>query len=221
MTTKERSGETVVTAAENYRGVWGSRLGFGERWCLLVIDFVRAYTDPASPLFAPDVGAAVAETRDVLEQWRSRRLPVVHTCIAYHEPDCSDGGVWIKKAPVLHCLSAGSPLGAFCDGMEPQEGELVITKQYASAFFGTPLAASLASRGVDTVVIVGCTTSGCVRASAVDAMQNGFRPIVVRDCVGDRHPGPHEANLFDIDSKYGDVISKAELMTLLKSRPPG
>jgi maleamate amidohydrolase len=116
----------------------------------------------------------------------------------------------------MSAMVEGNLYAEFCNEVAPARGELVISKQYASAFFGTSLASTLTARGVDTVVIVGCSTSGCVRATAVDSMQHGYRTIVVRECVGDRHPSPHEANLFDIDSKYGDVISKAETMAILK-----
>jgi maleamate amidohydrolase len=106
----------------------------------------------------------------------------------------------------------GNPLAAFCEPVLPNPDEVVISKQYASSFFGTSLASMLHAQGIDTVVLAGCSTSGCIRATAVDAVQHGFRTIVVRECVGDRHPAPHEANLFDIDSKYGDVVSKQEAM---------
>lgn len=106
----------------------------------------------------------------------------------------------------------GNPLAAFCEAVTPNADEVVISKQYASSFFGTSLASLLHAQGIDTLVLAGCSTSGCIRATAVDAVQHGFRTIVVRECVGDRHSAPHEANLFDIDSKYGDVVSKREAM---------
>ncbi len=109
----------------------------------------------------------------------------------------------------------GNPYAEFCEEVVPKEGEPIIVKQYASAFFGTSLVATLNGLDVDTLIITGCTTSGCIRATAVDAVQYGFRPICPRECIGDRHEGPHEANLFDINAKYGDVISKAEVMEYL------
>ena len=118
--------------------------------------------------------------------------------------------MWVKKSPVMKAMVEGNVLAEFCDEVQPEKGELVIVKQYASAFFGTSLASQLHAQGIDTVIMAGCSTSGCIRASAVDAVQYGFRAIVVRDCVGDRHPDPHNANLFDIDSKYGDVVSREE-----------
>ncbi|MBB3771281.1 maleamate amidohydrolase [Angulomicrobium tetraedrale] len=206
------------SASDNYRGVWGHRIGFGARPAVLMIDFMKAYTTEGAPLFAPGVVAAVAQAPRLLEAARAASVPVIHTNILYHAPNCADGGVWVKKAPVMTAMVPGNPLAEFCEGVEPAPGEPVFTKQYASAFFGTSLGSMLHVQGVDTVILAGCSTSGCVRASAVDACQNGFRTIVVRDCVGDRHDGPHEANLFDIDSKYGDVVTLDEALQALGRR---
>lgn len=206
---------TQATAAKNYAGVWDNRLGFGKKSALLVIDLLQGYTLKGAPLFAPGVVKAVAEMPALLKAARAKKMPVIHTRVFYNA-DYSDGGMWIKKAPVLKALVPGNKYAEFCKGVEPKKGELVIVKNYASCFFGTSLAATLTAMGVDTVLITGCTTSGCIRASAVDAVQHGFRPIVVRECVGDRHDGPHEANLFDINAKYGDVISKAEALKYIK-----
>jgi maleamate amidohydrolase len=158
---------------------------------------------------------------ELLKLARQKKMPVIHTRVFYNPSDFIDGGVWIRKAPVLKSLVPGNKYAEFCKGVEPGRGELVITKNYASAFFGTSLAATLTAAGIDTLMITGCTTSGCIRASAVDAVQHGFRPIVVRECVGDRHDGPHEANLFDINAKYGDVISKSEALAYIRSLKPG
>lgn len=200
------------SASDNYKGVWGNRIGFGERPALLVIDFMQGYTTEGAPLYAPGVVSAVAETVDLLEAARRSGIPVVHTNIRYHPGHFANGGMWVRKAPVMKDMVEGNPLAAFCPEVTPRENEVVISKQYASAFFGTSLAPMLHAMGVDTVVLTGCSTSGCIRASAVDAVQHGFRTIVVRECVGDRHDGPHEANLFDIDSKYGDVVKKQEAL---------
>ncbi|MBT3145737.1 N-carbamoylsarcosine amidohydrolase [Neptunomonas phycophila] len=199
---------------QNYEGVWDTRIGFGQKPALVVIDFMKGYTDPESPLFAPDVVKAVSASAPLIEQARSQGIPVIHTNILYHS-GFMDGGVWLKKAPVMKAMVKGNPYAEFCDAVAPLESELIFTKQYASAFFGTSLSSTLTALGVDTVVLLGCSTSGCIRASAVDAMQYGFRPIVVRECVGDRHSAPHEANLFDIDSKYGDVVLREEVMEYL------
>lgn len=199
-------------AADNYKGVWGQRIGFGCKPALLVIDFMKTYTTLGAPLFAQGVVDAVARTPRLLSAAREAGVPVIHTNILYRAHNCADGGVWVKKAPVMKALVPGSPLADFCDGVEPLPGEPVVTKQYASAFFGTGLAPMLHAEGIDTVILAGCSTSGCIRASAVDAVQHGFRTIVVSDCVGDRHIGPHEANLFDIDAKYGDVVGLDEAL---------
>jgi maleamate amidohydrolase len=204
------------SADANYQGVWGQRIGFGKKPALLMIDFMQGYTQPGAPLFAPGVVSAVAESVELLACARTLKIPVVHTNIRYHPGHFADGGIWVKKAPVMKDMVEGNPLAAFCEQLLPNADEVVISKQYASSFFGTSLASMLHAQGIDTVVLAGCSTSGCIRATAVDAVQHGFRTIVVRECVGDRHPAPHEANLFDIDSKYGDVVSKAEAMEQFK-----
>lgn len=195
---------------ENYaRGGFGQSLAFGSRPALLVIDFVQAYLVPGSPLYA-GVEAARDGAARLLAAARTARIPVVHTNVAY-QPGGRDGGVFFRKVPALRCFVAGAhpELAAFAPGLEPAGGETVITKQYASAFFGTSLASTLTSLGVDTVLIAGVSTSGCVRASAVDCCQHGFVPVVVRDAVGDRAAGPHESNLFDLQAKYAEVIDLA------------
>jgi maleamate amidohydrolase len=202
--------------SSNYAGVWDSKLGFGKKSALIVIDFLKGYTTEGSDLYAPGVVDAVSETPELLTAARKAGIRIIHTQVRYNESDFVDGGVWIEKAPVLKCLVESNPLAHFNDAVIPAADELVITKQYASAFFGTSLAATLTANGIDTLIITGCTTSGCIRATAVDALQNGFRGICVRECCGDRHEGPHEANLFDINAKYGDVISKAECLEYLE-----
>ena len=199
---------------ENYRDVFDGVLGFGQRPALLVVDFVKGYTTPGAPLYAPDVVTAVEETIELVELARERGVPVVFTRVVYH-PSGIDGGLWVKKIPVLRTLVEGAEAAEMADGLEPRSDEWVLIKQYASAFFGTPLASSFAALGIDTVILTGCSTSGCVRATAVDAMSHGLRVIVPRECVGDRHAAPHESALFDINSKYGDVVAKAVVVDYL------
>ena len=199
---------------ENYSGVFDGRLGFGKKAAVLVIDFIRAYTTPGEPLYAPAVVTAVNETVDLLALARSKEVPVIYTQVLYNRHGL-DGGIFVQKVPILRTLVPGEPLAEIVPQLTPTDSDIIIVKQYASGFFGTPLAASLTSMGVDTLILTGCSTSGCVRATAVDGMQYGFRVIVPRECVGDRHQAPHEANLFDIDSKYGDVVTKAEVMAYL------
>jgi nicotinamidase-related amidase len=202
---------------DNYAaGGFGLSLQPGKRPALLVIDFVRAYLVDGSPLYA-GVEPARAAARTRLEAARRAGIPVVHTNVRY-QPGGRDGGVFFRKVPALGCFEAGAhpDLAAFAAGLEPLAGETVITKQYASAFFGTPLASTLTALGVDTLLIAGVSTSGCVRASAVDACQHGFIPLVVRDAVGDRHPAPHEANLFDLQAKYAEVVGLELALEYLK-----
>lgn len=193
-------------AGSNYAGVWDTRLGFGERPAVLMIDLVNAYIDEGSPLYAPGAVEALPHAQRLLSHARDNNVPVIHTTIRYRGPDCSDGGVWVEKAPVMKAMVEGNPYADFCEAVRPRAEELVVVKQYASAFFGTSLASTLNAQHIDTVVLAGFSTSGCIRASAVDGLQYGFRVMVVRDAVGDRHPDPHEANLFDMDRKYADVI---------------
>lgn len=207
----------MTTAQDNYAGVWGTRVGFGQRPALLMIDFMQGYTTEGAPLFAPGVVSAVAQSVELLAAARAAGIAVIHTNIRYHPGHFADGGMWVKKAPVMKDMVQGNPLAEFCPQVMPLPEEVVLTKQYASSFFGTSLAPMLQALGVDTLIMAGCSTSGCVRATAVDAVQYGFRGIVVRECVGDRHEGPHEANLFDIDSKYGDVVLRAQALDYIQS----
>lgn len=193
---------------ENYAGAFDGHLPFGRKPALLIVDFVVAYLDPASPLYA-GVEDALASNERLLAAARRAGIPVLFTNVEY-SPGGADGGVFYRKVPALKLFERGSPMGAFPASLQPQAGELVITKQYASSFFGTTLAATLTAMGVDTLLITGLSTSGCVRATALDACQHGFLPFVVREACGDRHPGPHEANLFDLQAKYAEVISETE-----------
>lgn len=205
---------------QNYaRGGFTARLAPGLRPALLVVDFVNAYLLGHSLLYGGE-GCAAARTGAValLAGARKARIPVLHTNVEY-EPDGRDGGVFFRKVPALACFERGKrpELASFAPGLEPGPGETVITKQYASAFFGTTLAPTLVSSGCDTLLIAGVSTSGCIRATAVDACQHGFIPLVVREAVGDRSPGPHEASLFDLQAKYAEVVSLAEALTYLDS----
>jgi nicotinamidase-related amidase len=207
--------------SENYaRGGFGKSLQPGQRPALLIIDFVRAYLEPGSPLYA-GVEQARADCETLLRAARAAGIPIVHTNVVY-QPGGRDGGVFFRKVPALKCFESGAhpDLAAFAEGLEPLPSETVISKQYASAFFGTSLASTLTSQGVDSVLIAGLSTSGCVRASAVDCVQHGFIPLVVREAVGDRAPGPHEANLFDLQAKYAEVIHLADALRYLQSLPP-
>jgi maleamate amidohydrolase len=202
------------SASDNYAGVYEGRLRPGTRPALLIVDVVAAYLTEGSALYMETAAAAKDSNRRLAEAARAAGVPVVFTNVRYRA-DGSDGGVFYRKAPVLKAFIEGSPLGAFPDDLAPMPGERVFTKQYPSAFFGTGLAETLHAEGIDTVLVTGFSTSGCVRASALDAMQNGFVPLVVRDASADRHEGPHEANLFDLQAKYAEVISEAEALDVI------
>jgi nicotinamidase-related amidase len=204
-----------AATAETYaRGTFGGQSGFGLVPAILVVDFCLGMTDPASPLGA-DMPSAIGATRSLLDLARSRRAPVLYTTVVYAR-GCADGGAFIKKVPALRIFEEGGPWSEIDPRLGRLESEPVIVKKFASAFFGTGLAALLTSLGTDTVIVTGCTTSGCVRASALDALQSGFRVIVPRECVADRAPGPHDANLFDLQAKYADVVSVAEVLAALE-----
>ena len=195
---------------------FGNRLGLGERSALVIVDFTVGFNDPA--LFGGgNVDAAIQRTVGLLAWFRSQALPVAHSRVVYAE-DGSDSGVFTLKAPALRMLTEHHPAGQIVPELTPQAGELIVRKTQASAFFNTGLSAWLTQRRVDTVVITGCTTSGCVRATVVDALSHNYRPIVATDCVGDRAMAPHEANLFDMGQKYADLMSRDEIIQALQAQ---
>ncbi|QNN51188.1 isochorismatase family protein [Nocardioides mesophilus] len=193
---------------------FGGALAPGANPAVLAIDLMRAYFDPASPLCLPSADCLHAAGR-VVAAARAGGVPVVHTRVEYG-PGGVDGGIFLRKVPALRQLIGAGPLGELMPEVAPRPDELVLVKQYASAFFGTTLASTLQAWGVDTVVVVGVSTSGCVRATAVDALQHGFVPLVVREAVGDRGPGPHEANLFDLQAKYAEVVGEQAAVAYLE-----
>jgi maleamate amidohydrolase len=195
---------------------FGNRIGFGRKSALLIVDFTVGFNDPR--LFGGgNIDPAIKRTVGLLAFFRKRELPVAFTRIVYAD-DGSNAGVFCMKAPNLRMLTESHPASHVVPELEPRKGEWVIRKTEPSAFFGTGLAPWLVQQGADTVVVTGCTTSGCVRASVVDAMSHNFRPIVARDCVGDRALGPHEANLFDMGQKNADVLDRDEIMAALEKR---
>lgn len=199
----------------NYKRAFGKRIGFGKRPALLMIDFVEAYFDKDCALYA-GVEDALASAIRLQAAARANKVPVIYTNVVYNK-SALNGGRFYQKSMVLHHFIEGSPMGAWPKGLEVDPDELVISKQYPSAFFGTSLASTLTVLGVDTLIHTGLSTSGCVRATCVDSCSYGFIPIVVREACGDRHSAPHEANLFDMDAKYGDVVSEAETLSYLYS----
>ncbi len=200
---------------ENYRKAYDNTIGFGSRPALILIDFAQAYFDPQCDLYA-GVEDALASALRVREAAHAAGIPVVLTEVRY-SPGGVDGGRFFEKAKPLRAFVKGQRSAEFADGLVPRADEIIVTKQYPSAFFGTSLASTLTAMGVDSVILTGLTTSGCVRATCVDSMSCGFTTSVVREACGDRHPAPHEANLFDMHAKYADVVGEAEVLEFLGS----
>jgi maleamate amidohydrolase len=200
--------------SDDYLGAgFGGMLVPGRRPALLLIDFARAYFDRDSPLYA-GVEAARASAVRLRDMARAASIPVVFTRVEY-SADGHEGGVFYRKIPALKCFETGNPLGDFTPELAPLPGDEVVTKHFPSAFFGTGLAEDFRAQGIDTVLITGLSTSGCVRASAVDALCHGFVPLVVTDAVGDRDAGVHAANLFDLGAKTAELVSEAQAAAYL------
>ena len=198
---------------KNYSKAYGHSHTPGTNPALILVDLVQAYFDTDCELYA-DVDDALQSALRILEIARERGILVVFTNVVYQAGGL-DGGRFYEKALPLKHFCKGSPMGEWAAGIQPRENELIVSKQYPSAFFGTSLASTLTVNGVDTLIITGLTTSGCIRASCIDAMSHGFIPIVVADACGDRHESPHDANLFDMQAKYAEVWSESEISEYL------
>lgn len=196
-------------------GGFGGSLEWGTKPAVIVIDLCVAYLQEGSPLYA-NVEPTRESAERLVDTARSLNIPVIFTRVEI-EPGGIDGGLFYKKVASFRTFERGNPLAEFPVSPRPIAGEVVVTKQYASAFFGTSLASTMNAMRIDTAIITGVSTSGCVRATTLDAMQHGFVPLVVREACGDRHPGPHEANLFDLQQKYADVISETECLKYMHS----
>ncbi len=186
---------------------FGGRLQPGKSPALILIDFARAYFDKGCGLYA-GVEAERAVAARLADTARAAGVPVVFTRVEYTSP--RDGGQFYRKVPALAAFDTGNPMGDFTAELSPHDGDIVVTKHYPSAFFGTDLAAQLHALGIDTLLITGLSTSGCVRATALDALCHGFVPLVVEDACGDRDRRVHDANIFDLKSKYAEIVGSAE-----------
>jgi maleamate amidohydrolase len=194
---------------------FGRHLIPGNRPALILVDFVNAYFEPSAQLYM-GLDDCLHSASRLLKAARAAGILVVHTQVSYSE-DGVDGGVFFKKIDALKHFVGNAPLGEIMPEVKPLPREVVIVKQYASSFFGTTLASTLQASGVNTLIITGVSTSGCVRATAVDTIQHGFIPLVCRDAVGDRNDGPHEASLFDLQAKYAEVMSEESILQYLSS----
>lgn len=197
---------------------FAGRVGWGSSPAVVVVDLVRAYTEPGGPFFlAGQQDGVLAATAELVAAARTAAVPVVWTVVQY-AADLSDGGFFTAKVPALACFAEGADGGWGELALAPAADDALLVKQHASAFAGTSLAGTLRARGVDTVVVAGVSTSGCVRATATDALAAGFRPVVVAEACGDRSTALHENNLADLDAKYADVVGLAEALTHLGGR---
>ncbi len=198
---------------KNYENVFDTNLKFGKRPALLMIDFVEGYFDPECNLYA-EVEDALSNAIRIQSKARDAGIPVIYTNVVYHPSMINAGRFFEKTKPLKHMIE-GSKWGAWPKGLVPRDDELVVNKQYPSAFFGTSLSSTLTAMGIDCVLLTGLTTSGCIRASCVDACSHGFTTFVVSDACGDRHSAPHEANLFDMQAKYAQVVDTSEAINLI------
>ena len=193
---------------------FGLRIGFGERPALLVIDMVRAFTNPEMMLGA-NLDRQIEAHRPLLARAHERKIPVLFSTVMYEDADFKDAGIWALKQKGVVTLKAGTDGVKVDPRLDFHPTDTLLVKKYASCFFGTDLVSRLLAHRIDTLIITGCTTSGCVRASAVDACQTGFRPMVVREAVGDRSVAAHDQSLFDLQAKYADVVSLEETLAYL------
>jgi len=194
------------------------RLGFGQTPALVVVDMQIGFTEPELSPLAGNLDQEIIVINRLIAVARLHAIPIIFTVIEFEPIDQADGGLWVQKMPTLRQLNRGSQCVEIDPRLQRQADDLVLTKQYASAFFGTPLAPMLTALGIDTLLITGCTTSGCVRATVIDAISHGFRPIIPLEAVGDRAQEPHDANLFDMGSKYGDVLPVEDVIRYLDGR---
>jgi maleamate amidohydrolase len=195
---------------------FGLRIGFGKKPALLVVDVVKAFTDPQRML-GTELGSQIAAINQLLDAAHDKALPVIFSTVAYEDSNCKDAGVWALKQKGVATLMADSDGPELDLRLHCKNGDAILHKKYASCFFGTDLVPRLLAFQVDTLIITGCTTSGCVRATAVDSCQTGFRPMVVREAVGDRSQLAHDQSLFDLDAKYADVVSVDETVAYLRA----
>lgn len=213
------NGERDPRVLDDSRSGFGTQMALGDTPAIIMVDFVRAYFEPGAQLYMGKDDCLHSATR-LLTAARDAGILVIHTRVSFTEGG-PDGGHFFKKVGALKHFVGDTELGQIMPEVQPEPGEPVLVKQYASSFFGTSLSATLASQGINTLIVTGVSTSGCVRATAVDAIQHGFLPVVPREAVGDRADGPHQANLFDIQQKYGEVRSEAEVLEYIATIKEG
>ena len=213
--TERRTAEedTKFFAARGF----GQKIGFGDRAALIVIDYMNAFTDPSMPLGA-NADKEIEQTNRLIDEAHAHNIPVIFSVVWYDEDGFKDAGIWALKQKGVSTLKVGTPGVELDKRLHREPQDIILLKKYASCFYGTDIIARLNSRHVDTLIVTGCTTSGCVRATTVDALQNGFRPIVAKEAVGDRSVAAHEQSLFDLEQKYADVLPVDEIITEIRKR---
>jgi maleamate amidohydrolase len=195
---------------------FGKPLGIGEKSCFIVVDVIKGFTNPAMPM-GSDMTSHIEVINKMLDVTRKKNIPVIFTTIIYEDGNLEDSGIWFEKMEGLKTLKAGTDAVDLDIRLKFQREDTILIKKYASSFFGTDLFSRLNAKGIDTVIVAGCTTSGCVRATVVDALQYGFRPVVIRDGAGDRSVNSHDQSLFDMEQKYADVLNSDEVIELINS----
>lgn len=214
MMTKMDNDFSIDSAFFQQRG-FGQRIGFGHRPAVIVVDLIVGFTDAASPL-GSNLDTQVAACNELIAASREAGVPVIFFTVSYDE-DLADAGVWRLKMGGLASLRSGTKAVQIDPRLNRQPGDTLMVKKYASCFSGTDLSARLVALGIDSLFVAGCTTSGCVRATVVDAVQSGFKPIVVRQAVGDRSVAAHEQSLLDMDAKYADVLDLEDVLKHLNN----
>ncbi len=208
----------MQSVEELYKDItFGTKIGFGNKPALILIDFCYGCTDPDMPI-GFDQSEAITKSRVVLEAARANKIPIIYLTVGYEEGGI-DGGTFVEKIPALKSQRMGTRAAEIDERLMPHPGEPVILKKYPSGFFGTNLHSLLTTLGVDTTLLVGNSTSGCVRATSIDAISSGFRNMVLHECVADRDPEVHKYNLFDIGAKYADLVTVEEVLQYLDGLP--
>jgi maleamate amidohydrolase len=193
---------------------FGKSLAMGAKPCFLVVDVINGFTDQSMPMGA-DLSSQIEVINKLLQVIHQKNIPVIFTTIAYEESSIGDSGIWLEKMEGLKTLKIGTDAVELDPRLDFQRGNTILNKKYASSFFGTDLSSRLNANQIDTIIVTGCTTSGCVRATVVDALQYGYRPVVVRDGVGDRSEASHDQSLFDMQQKYANVLYSNEVLELI------
>lgn len=198
---------------------FGTSLGLGTRPVLVVVDMEVGFTDPTYPM-GYEISAQIAQTNRVIEVCRTADWSIIFTTISYADHELDTRNIWAEKMQGLRTLRQGSSLVEIDPRLHREPTDDIVVKKYASAFFGTDLVSRLNTAGADSIIVTGCTTSGCVRATVVDAVQYGYRPVVISDAVGDRSVDSHNQTLFDLRQKYADLLTTDELLELMTPKGP-